>query len=97
MLNRRYQGLQLSLSSFITSSVESMYVEANEPSLENRHIKLGMQYATKLKAYLPNPAHDCLSNPFDENAYGKQANTIQHFGLLVKSHFDNSDINSDDI
>jgi hypothetical protein len=45
-----------------------------------------MQYSTKLKACLPNPAHDCLSNPFDENAYGKQANTIQHFGLLLKSY-----------
>ena len=33
-------------------------VEANEPSLENRHIKSGMQYATKLKAYPSNPAHD---------------------------------------
>jgi vacuolar-type H+-ATPase subunit I/STV1 len=27
-----------------------LYIEANEPSLENRRIKLGMQYATKLKA-----------------------------------------------
>ena len=30
----------------------SLYVEANEPSLENKRIKFGMQYATKLKAYL---------------------------------------------
>jgi hypothetical protein len=45
-----HQGFRLSLGAFRTSPVESMYVEANEPSLENRRIKLGMQYATKLKA-----------------------------------------------
>ena len=35
-----------------------VHVEANEPSLENKCIKLDMQYATKLKAYPSNPAHD---------------------------------------
>jgi hypothetical protein len=42
---------------------ESLYVEANEPSPEHRLIKLGMQYATKWKAYLSNPAYDCVVNP----------------------------------
>jgi hypothetical protein len=46
------------------SSVESLYVEAIEPSLENRRIKLGMQYATKLKAYPSNPGYNCVFNPF---------------------------------
>ena len=31
-----HQGLRLSLGAFRTSPVESLYVEANEPSLENR-------------------------------------------------------------
>ena len=64
---------------------ESLYVEANEPSLENRRIKLGMQYATKLKAQSSNPAHGCVFNPQYENVYDKQPNTIQPFGLRVKS------------
>lgn len=34
--------------------VVNVYVEANEPSLENKHIKLDMQYATKFKAYPSN-------------------------------------------
>jgi hypothetical protein len=46
-----------------------LYVEANEPSIENRRIKLGMQYAAKLKAYPSNPAHDCVFNPLYENVY----------------------------
>ena len=90
-------GLRLSLGAFRTSPVESLYVEANEPSLENRRIKLGMQYATKLKAYPSNPAHDCVFNPLYENVYDKQPNTIQPFGLRVNTHFENSDINLDDI
>jgi hypothetical protein len=38
-----HQGLRLSLGVFRTSPVESLYVEANEPSLENRRVKVGMQ------------------------------------------------------
>jgi hypothetical protein len=56
----------------------------------------GMQYAPKLKAYPSNPAYDCVFNPLCENVYDKQPNTIQPFGLRVKSHFENSDINLDD-
>jgi hypothetical protein len=58
------------------------YVEANHPSLENRRIKIGMQYATTLKAYPSNPAYDCVCNPLHEYAYDKQPKTIQAFGPL---------------
>ena len=67
-----HQGLRLR-----RSIVECLYVEANEPSLEHIRMKLGMQYATKLKAYPSNPAHDCVVNPLYENVYDKQLNTIQ--------------------
>jgi len=50
-------------------SVESLYVEANAPSLDNRRIELVMQYATKLKAYPSNSAYDCVFNPLYENIY----------------------------
>ena len=46
----------LILEAFRTSPVESLHVEANDTSLENRRIKIGMQYATTLKAYPSNPA-----------------------------------------
>jgi hypothetical protein len=46
-------------------------------SLENRRIKIGMQYATTLKAYPSNPAYDCVFNALHEYAYDKQPNTIQ--------------------
>ena len=56
-----------------------------------------MQYAMKLKAYSSNPAYNGVFNPLFENIYDKQPNTIQPFELRVKSHFENSVINLDDI
>ena len=55
----------------------SLSVEANQPSQGNRHIKLGMQYAAKLKAYLSNFAYDCSFNPLYDNVYHKQPNKIK--------------------
>ena len=43
------QGLRLCLGAFKTSSVESMYVGALEPSLGARHAKLSLQYVSKIK------------------------------------------------
>ena len=79
-----HQGLRLSLGAFRTSPVESLFVEANGASHENRRIKLGMQYATKLKAYPSNSVYDCVFNPIYKNVYDKQPNAIHPFG--VKSH-----------
>ena len=70
-----HQGLRHSLGVFRTSPIERLYVEANAPSLENRHIKLGMQYATKSKAYPANPEYDCAFDAFHERDK-----------LIVKSH-----------
>ena len=37
-----HQGIRLSLGALRTSPFESLYVEANEPSFENRRNKLGI-------------------------------------------------------
>ena len=47
-----YQGIRLSLGAFRTSSVESLYVEANEESLYRRRERLSLQYAIKLSNVL---------------------------------------------
>ena len=43
--NVHHQGLRLALGAFRTSPVESLYVEAEEPSLYIRREKLALQYA----------------------------------------------------
>ena len=68
----------------------SLSVEANESSL---HIKLGMQYAAKLKAYSSNFSHDCVFNALYEHVHHKQQNTIKSSELRIKSHIENSNIN----
>ena len=45
-----HQGLRLALGAFRTSLVESLYVEAEEPSLYLRREKLALQYAIRLAA-----------------------------------------------
>ena len=60
MLNTvHHQGLRLALGAFRTSQVESLYVEASELPLEQRRIKLSLQYITKLKSTPSNPAYNC--------------------------------------
>ena len=92
-----HQGLRLCLGAYRTSPVESLYAEANEPSLEHRRIKLGLQYATKLRAYPSNPAYDCVFNPLYQDIYQKHENKIPPFGIRIKPHIDACDINLDTI
>ena len=42
-----HQGLWLTLGAFHPSPVQSLYIEANESSLNTRRIKLAMQYVVK--------------------------------------------------
>jgi hypothetical protein len=49
------QGIRMCLGAFPTSPMESLYVEANEPSLKNRRIKLSLQYIIKLRSNTKHP------------------------------------------
>ena len=51
------EGLRLVLGAFRTSPINSLYVEANEPSLSYRRQKLSLQYLLKLKSNHFNPTH----------------------------------------
>ena len=55
-----HQGFRLCLGAFRTSPVDSLYVEANEPSVNLRRLKLALQYIVKLKATIDNPAYNCV-------------------------------------
>ena len=60
-----HQGL--CLGAFRTSPVDSLYVEANEPPLDLRRLKLTLQYIVKLKANIDNPAYNCVFHPLCES------------------------------
>ena len=57
------QGLRLALGAFRTSPVNSLYAEANEPSLNLRRKKLSSQYYLKLKSNRDNPTHKVVFEP----------------------------------
>ena len=51
-----HQGLRLAFGAFRTSPVDSLYVEAEEPSLYLSREKFALQYAIRLAANPSNPA-----------------------------------------
>ena len=57
-----HQGLRIALGAFRTSPVQSLYAEAGEPSLENRRMKLSMNYFLKIKSLPDNPCFDSITN-----------------------------------
>ena len=57
-----HQGLCLCLGVFRTSPVCSLYAEAGEPSLENRRLKLSLNYYVKVYSETENPAYECLES-----------------------------------
>ena len=60
------QGLRLAIGAFRTS-VASLYVEADEPSLYSLREKLSLQYAIRLAANPSNPAHkDTIPPKYDD-------------------------------
>ena len=55
-----HAGLRICLGAFRTSPVQSLYVEANEPSLKLRRLRLTMNYVLKIRSCPENPAYSCL-------------------------------------
>ena len=89
MLNTIHnQGLRLALGAFRTSPVESLYVEAGELPLEERRIKLSLQYLTKLKSTPSNPAYKCVFHPEFEQKYLRYSKTIAPLGIRMKEHIE---------
>ena len=80
-----HQELRLALGAYRTSPVESLYTEADEPPLTRRREKLALQYSTKLKSCLSNPAYDCTFNPKYKHHFERKEKTIKPFGLQIKS------------
>ena len=92
-----HQGLRLSLGVFRTSPVQSLYVEAREPSLENRRLKLSLQCAIKLKTSPLNPAHACVFYPDYQPLYDSTPTSIRPLGLRVRPHLQGVGVELDNV
>ena len=92
-----HQGLRLSLSVFRTSPIQSLYVEAREPSLENRRLKLSLQYTVKLKTNPLNPAHACVFHPEYQPLYNSKPTSTRPLGLRVSPHLQGLGVELDNV
>lgn len=99
-------GLRLALGAFCTSPVSSLYTEANETPLEERRLKLSMNYYIKIHANPDNPAYYSMIN-FDNirDIYISKPNKrggmtrppIPPVGLKMETAMQDAGIYTDDI
>ena len=80
------QGIRLALGAFRTS-VASLYVEADEPSLYSRREKLSLQYPIRLAANPSNPAHEVTFPPNYVDLYEQKPKAIKSFGIRISPLF----------
>ena len=96
-----HQGLRLALGAFRTSPVESLYVEAEEPSLYIRREKLALQYAIRLAVNPSNPTFKVTFAPHISrdiiDLYDNKPNAIRSFGLRIAPLLTPANINKEQI
>ena len=92
-----HHGLRLALGAFRTSSIPSLYVEADEPSLSERRAKLSLQYITKLKSNPTNPAYECVFETMDATLFERKTTDISPLGIRMKDHILSADNPMEDI
>ena len=97
----RHQGLRLALGAFRTSPVESLFLEAEKPSLHLRREKLALQYAIRIAANTSNPTFKIPFLPhFSQDIidlYDSKPNAIRSFGLRIAPLLTSANINKEQI
>ena len=87
------RGLRLALGAFRTSTVASLYVEADEPSLYSRREKLSLQYVIRLAANPSNPAHEVTYTPNYVDLYEKKPpKAIESFDIRISALLESANI-----
>ena len=82
------QGLRLCLGASRTSPVQSLYVEANEPSFGMRRTCLSLQYCVKLISNEVNPTYSSVFQSVIVATYEAKERAIRPLGLMIERHLD---------
>ena len=91
------QGLRLALGAFRSSPVNSLYAEANEPSLNLRWRKLSLQYYLKLKSNRDNPTHKVVFEPLCKGDFLNRDKVIPPFSLRCEANINCLDCDLEDV
>ena len=81
------QDLRLCLGAFRTSPVDSLYVDAHEPSLGARPAKLSLQYASMIKSLPKHPAPDAVFDNKYMKLFDARPNIMRTFGLFLTASY----------
>ena len=90
------QELRLALGVFRTS-VASLYVEADKPSLYPRREKLSFQYAIRIAANPSNPAYEVTFPPKYVDLYEQKPKSIKSFGIRISPLLESANIKSQNV
>ena len=87
-----HQGLRIALGAFRISPAHSLYVEAHEPSLASRRLKLSLNYVLKLESLPENPPYSCVFEPENIQLSEESKSKIPPFGIRILPHLEKSKI-----
>jgi len=82
-------ALRLCLGAFRTSAAVSLCVQATEPPLVLRRIKLSLQYCLKLSANTNNPAYNAAFNSKFKTQFDNKPSQIRLLGFRVEDDLQN--------
>ena len=88
-----HQGLRIALGAFRTSPAQSLYIEAHEPSLTTRRLKLSLNYVLKLKSLPENPAYSCVFEPENTKLFEAAESKVPPLGIRIIPHLEKSKLN----
>ena len=74
--------LRIASGAFRTSPAQSLYIEAHEPSLTTRRLKLSLNYVLKLKSLPKKTAYSCVFEPENTKLF---KNRSQRFHFLASA------------
>ena len=87
--------LRLALGVFKTSPVNSLYAEANEPSLNLRRKKLSLQYY--FNSNPDNPTHQVVFEPLYKDEFIEKEKVVPHFSLGCEADINCIDVDLEDV
>jgi ribonuclease HI len=77
-------ALRICVGAFRTSPIESLYVEAHEPSLTNRRQQLGLQYYARLQGLPHLPTNRLVNDDSLDSWYGRRVKIPRPFGVHAR-------------
>ena len=88
-----HQALRLCTGAFRTSPVESLYIEANEPSLQDRRDMLSLQYYTRVCRLPDSTVMKCLRNSTLDARYTNSKGKPKSLSYKIRNLLQSLEIN----